>query len=99
MLFQQCAASTYSNDLQLKNSLFFKLESVLSSAENALQILEPFRYEEDAEYLRQISATVVGSSCRKLPTCTRLRALLALAHCSRTVNDSTTFNCSMFCMT
>ena len=54
MLFQQCATSTQSNDLHLKDSLCLQLENVLSSAENALQILQSFRYEEDVEYLRQI---------------------------------------------
>ena len=54
MLFQQCATSTQSNNLQLKDSLCLQLENVLSSAENALQILQSFRYEEDVEYLRQI---------------------------------------------
>ena len=54
MLFQQCAARMYSNDLQLKDSLCLLLENVLNSEESSLQILQSFRYEDDVEYLRQI---------------------------------------------
>ena len=54
MLFQQCAARMYSNDLQLKDSLCLLLENVLNSEESSLQILQSFRYEDNVEYLRQI---------------------------------------------
>lgn len=53
-LFHQCAASTYSNDLQLKDTLCLQLEHVLKADENVLQILESTRYDGNAEYLRQI---------------------------------------------